>query len=245
MNPEVHIFTRPEIMADSLAEEFYRYVLNQFATKNNLFIALSGGNTPLMFFEILCEFDSQKKNKIDWRKLHFFWGDERCVPSTDPDSNFGNAERVLFSKINIPKENVYRIAGENDPEMECDRYSKLIQQTVPSKNGMPIFDWVFLGIGEDGHTASLFPNQMELITSDKICAVSKHPESGQNRITLTGKVINMSKRVTFLASGVEKQEVVKQILNKEAASKKYPAAKIMPENGRVDWYLDSLAADLI
>jgi 6-phosphogluconolactonase len=245
MNPEVYIFTHPQAMAETLAEEFYRYVLNQFITRNNLFVALSGGTTPLMFFEVLSDFNSQKKNKIDWKKLHFFWGDERCVSHDDPESNYGNANKVLFSKIDIPQKNVYPINGDSDPVLECENYAKLIKKTVPSSSGTPIFDWIFLGIGEDGHTASLFPDQMDLLTSDKICEIAIHPETKQQRITLTGKTINMAKRITFMVTGVEKQDVVKQILNKEAPAKKYPASKITPEKGRIDWYLDSQAAELI
>lgn len=245
MNPEVFIFTHPQAMAESLAEEFYRYVLNQFMTRNNLFIALSGGTTPLMFFEVLSDFNSQKKNKIEWKKLHFFWGDERCVSHSDPDSNYGNANRVLFSKIDIPEKNVHPISGDGDPVIECENYANLIKQTVPSTSGTPAFDWIFLGIGEDGHTASLFPDQMDLISSEKICELAVHPKTEQQRITLTAKTINRAKRITFMATGKEKQEVVKQILNKETPSKKYPAAKIAPEKGRVDWYLDAFAAELI
>lgn len=245
MNPEVYIFTHAEVMAESLAEEFYRYVLNQFMTRNNLYIALSGGNTPLLFFKILSEFNSQKKNKIEWKKLHFFWGDERCVPHSDPESNYGNANKVLFSKIDIPQKNIYPINGENNPAVECDNYSKLITKTVPSSSGKPIFDWIFLGVGEDGHTASLFPDQPQLLTSDNICELAVHPESKQQRITLTGKTICMAKRITFMATGIEKQEVIKQIFNKESPAKKYPAARIYPEKGRIDWYLDSLAAEFI
>lgn len=245
MVPNIRIFTKPEIMADSLAEEFYRYVNNQFLTKNNLYIALSGGTTPLLFFNNLSQFDQQKTNKVDWKKIHFFWGDERCVPPDHEESNFGSANKVLFSLINIPEGNIHRIEAENDPESEAERYSQLILQLVPSKNGLPIFDWIFLGVGDDGHTASIFPNHTEAISSQKICCVTTHPESKQKRITLTGTVINMARRVTFMATGEEKQEIVSHIINNEPPSKKYPAAKIVPKNGTIDWYLDSLAADLI
>ena len=199
----------------------------------------------MLFFKILSEFNEQKKNKVDWKRIHFFWGDERCVPPDHDDSNFGSANSVLFSVIDIPEGNVHRIQGESNPDEEADRYSKLLSQLVPSKNGIPIFDWVFLGVGEDGHTASIFPNQIEFINSSKVCVVAKQPDNGQLRITLTGTVINMAKRVTFMATGEEKQEVVKHIINNEAPSKKYPAAKIAPQTGRVDWYLDALAADQI
>jgi 6-phosphogluconolactonase len=245
MEPEIRIFTKPEIMADSLAEEFYRYVNNQFLTKNILYIALSGGTTPLLFFKNLSEFDQQKVNKVDWKRIHFFWGDEHCVPPTHEDSNFGSAYKVLFSLINIPEGNIHRIEAENNPEQEAERYSQLILQLVPSKNGIPIFDWIFLGVGDDGHTASIFPDQIDVISSSKLCCVTKHPETEQARITLTGTVINMARRITFMATGQEKQEIVKHIINNEVQAKKYPAAKIVPKNGRLDWYLDALAADLI
>jgi 6-phosphogluconolactonase len=245
MKPEVRIFTQPEIMADSLAEEFYRYVTEQYLTRQRLYIALSGGNTPLLFFSNLSAYDQQKKNKIDWKRLIFYWGDERCVPPDNEESNFGNANRVLFSLINIPPENIHRIKGENDPVQEVERYSKLLLETVPAKGGIPVFDWIFLGVGEDGHTASIFPNQIGIVNSTKICEVSIHPTTGQKRITMTGSVLNMAKRVTFMATGAEKQDVVKHIINNEAPAKKYPASMIKPQYGKVDWFLDSVAADLI
>jgi 6-phosphogluconolactonase len=245
MNPKVRIFTRPEIMADSLAEEFYRSVIEQFTKQQTLYIALSGGNTPLLFFSNLSAFDQSKKNKIDWKRIHFFWGDERCVPPDSEESNFGNANRVLFSLIDIPKENVHRILGENDPDKEVSRYTDLLLKTVPLKHGIPIFDWVFLGVGEDGHTASIFPDQINVVNSEKLCVITKHPESGQSRITMTGKILNLAKRVTFMATGEEKATVVKQIVNNEAPSRKYPAALIKPQYGRIDWFLDTEAADQI
>jgi len=245
MKPEIRIFTKPEIMADSLAEEFYRSVIEQFTKQQNFYIALSGGNTPLLFFSNLSAFDQSKKNKIDWKRIHFFWGDERCVPPDSEESNFGNANKVLFSLIDIPKENVHRIMGENEPGEEVKRYSDLLIKTVPLKHGVPIFDWVFLGVGDDGHTASIFPDQISVINSDKLCVITKHPESGQSRITMTGKILNIAKRITFMATGEEKSTVVKQIVNNEAPSKKYPAALIKPQYGKIDWFLDTEAADLI
>lgn len=245
MKADIRIYTSVEIMADSLAEEFYRHVIRELGTKSRLNIALSGGNTPLLFFEILKNFDQQRINKIDWKKINFFWGDERCVPPDSEESNYGNAQKVLFSQIGIPEGNIYRVYGENDPEEEAIRYAEQILKLVPVKGGLPVFDWIFLGIGEDGHTASIFPNQMNLITSTKVCEVAKHPETGQLRVTLTGTAINMAKRITFLAAGENKQEVVSALVNREPAAKKYPAAKIVPEHGNLDWYLDSAAAEQI
>lgn len=245
MKSELRIFTEPDIMANSLSEEFYRYINQLFNQKNVVNIALSGGNTPLLFFTKLAEYNEQKQNKIDWKKIHFFWGDERCVPESHPDSNFGRANNVLFSKIEIPEKNVLKINGERDPETEAEQYAQNIIRLVPKQNGVPSFDWVFLGVGTDGHTASIFPDQIGLINSEKICEVTIHPQSKQKRITVTGKILNSAKRVTFLATGEHKQEVIKNIINKEGPYKTYPAFHIKSEIGLTDWYLDSKASDLI
>ena len=245
MEPDLKIFTTPEIMAESLSEEFYRYANSCLLTRNKLNIALSGGNTPSLFFKFLSDFDQQKANKMDWRKIHFFWGDERCVPPNHKESNYGNANDLLFSKINIPESNIHRIEGENDPDEEVERYSNLLQKLVEQKGGIPIFDWIFLGLGEDGHTASIFPNQLGLMTSDKICEIGLHPDSGQKRITLTGTVLNMAKRITFVVAGANKQDVLSQIINRDRSAKDYPGAKIQAKNGKIDWYLDASAAEQI
>lgn len=245
MKPEVKIFTKPETMAESLSEEFYRYVNNGLLTKNKFNVALSGGNTPELFFKNLSEFDRQKANKMNWSKIHFFWGDERCVPPDHKESNYGSANKELFSKINIPESNIHRIEGEKDPEEEVVRYSELLGKFIERKGGIPIFDWIFLGVGEDGHTASIFPDQMDLIASDKICEIGIHPVSGQKRITLTGSVLNMAKRITFMAVGTEKQDVINHIINRNRAANNFPAAKIQAQNGKVDWYLDAAAAEQI
>lgn len=245
MKADIRIYTSAEIMAESLAEEFYRHGIKELATRSGLNIALSGGNTPLLFFETLKNFDQERRNRIDWKKINFFWGDERCVSPDSEESNYGNAQKVLFSQIGIPDKNIHRVYGENDPGEEVIRYADLILKHVPAKKALPVFDWVFLGIGEDGHTASIFPNQMNLISSTRVCEIAAHPESGQARITLTGSAINMAKRITFMAAGESKQEVVRVLVNREPIAKKYPAAKIIPEHGTLDLYLDSAAAEQI
>jgi len=245
MKHDVKIYTSPERMAESLSEDFYRYINNELLTRNKLNIALSGGNTPALFFKSLSEFDQQKANKMDWRKIHFFWGDERCVAPDHEESNFGSANKLLFSRIDIPETNIHRIEGENNPEEEVIRYSEILKKMVELKGGIPIFDWIFLGIGEDGHTASIFPDQLNLLTSEKICEIAVHPKSGQKRITLTGSVLNMAKRITFMATGEKKQDILDQIINRGRSAKQYPAAQIQALNGKLDWYLDAAAAEQI
>lgn len=199
---------------------------------SELNIALSGGNTPIEVFKTLA---ADYSTKIEWNRINFYWVDERCVSPVSPESNFGNAYNTLFKFINISPARLHRIDGENDPEKEAERYSELVSHTIPAINSLPSFDIILLGIGDDGHTASIFPNQMELITVDKIYAVAIHPDTGQKRITMTGSLINNAKYIYFLVSGKNKENVVKNILDGNEEAKKYPANYIKPVNGEMIW----------
>lgn len=152
--------------------------------------------------------------------------DERCVPPDDEESNYGMTKKYLLNKINIPLINVHRIFGEKDPAEEAKRYSEIVKLNLEVKNSLPELDLILLGVGEDGHTASIFPDQMELLNSNEIYAAAKHPGSGQARITLTGKIINNADRIYFLVAGKSKAEVVNKILNRKGDYLKYPAAHI-------------------
>ena len=154
-------------------------------------------------------------------------------------------KKFLFDKIEIPEENIHRIRGENIPEKEVVRYTAEIDGLLKFKNKYPNFDLMILGIGTDGHTASIFPDQLKLINSEKVCAVAVHPKSGQKRVTLTGSVINNSDNTFFMITGDGKAKVVADILKKKKDYKKYPAASIDPAIGIYEWYLDSSAAKLI
>lgn len=227
-----------------VAKAFADYLSELIAKKNGLVtIALSGGSTPKILFALLAE--DYYKNKIDWSKVHLFWGDERCVPPTHADSNFKMTDEQLLSKINIPAENIHRVLGENDPESEAIRYSKEITSILTKVNDIPCFDLVMLGMGDDGHTLSIFPHQMELLESDKICEVAIHPTSGQKRVTLTGTVANNAKNVAFLATGKSKAEKILSITKQKDDWNKYPASYINPSKGNLYWYLDEEAAELI
>ena len=223
-----------------LSFEFCDELMKISSQKEKCFIALSGGSTPKIIFQTLSE---HFKDKIHWNKIHLFWSDERCVPPDDSESNYGMAKQYLLNFISIPEENIHRIKGENEPEQEAVRYSKEIKNIVNSKNGLPSFDLVMLGIGEDGHTASIFPDQMHLLNSNKICDVAVHPLSGQKRITLTGKVINNSDKVIFLLTGRSKADILKKII--EDNKKIYPAEFINPVNGELIFFVDDEAAELL
>ena len=175
----------------------------------------------------------------DWKHVHLYWGDERCVPPSDPQSNYGNAMRGFLEVIKFPEENIHPIMGGADsPEEEASRYEDLLKKQLPMLGGYPVFDWIWLGLGEDGHTVSIFPEQMDLWKSDRLCELSHHPESGQKRITLTGGVINAARRIAFLVAGKNKSDVVNQIVMKEGNYLSYPASYVSLDSGAVEWYLD-------
>jgi 6-phosphogluconolactonase len=221
---------------EELAGNFASILLHDVNNGRGLFnLALSGGSTPKVVFDFLA---LDYKTKIEWNKIRFFWGDERCVPPDHPDSNYLMTYKHLFSKIVIPEKNVFRIKGENETELETLRYSEVILKNVPSVNDIPSFDLIMLGLGEDGHTASIFPDSINLINSKRICEVSQHPVFSQKRITLSGTVINNSKKVVFLITGKNKNKIIDIIVNRKEGFEKLPASHINPVKGELIWLLD-------
>lgn len=220
--------------------EWLKEIINK---KEKVTIALSGGSTPKSLFDY---WSKLTEGDIDWTKIKFFWGDERCVPPTDNDSNFKMTKEHLFNNIPVPQENIFRIRGENSPDKEAVVYGELLNREVELNNGVPAFDLVILGMGDDGHTASVFPHEIGLWNSSENCVVATHPISGQKRISLTGKVINAAHNVAFLVTGENKADKVKQIFEQpEESEKKYPAALVQPESDNLLWFLDEKAAKLI
>lgn len=240
--PVIRIFPTMDRLAKAFATELSARI-NTELQKNRFFtLALSGGNTPRILFDEVADHYS---GAIPWKKVQLFWGDERCVPSTHHDSNYKMAWQYLIDRISIPGANIHRIIGEARPEAESARYSREISDYTRSRNGWPEFDMILLGVGEDGHTASIFPDQMNLLHSDKICAVSVHPVTGQKRITITGEVIRNARSVVFLVGGSSKSGIIRNILRGEKAAEGYPAAKVAEYAGHVEWYLDGEAARLL
>jgi len=223
-----------------LAFTFCEELLKLSKTKSEFVLSLSGGSTPRIIFETIAD---DYREKIKWDKLHLFWSDERCVPPADDESNFGMTKKYLLDYIKIPEENIHRIMGESDPQFEAKRYSDEIEKTVNLVNGIPKFDLIMLGIGEDGHTASIFPDQMHLLNSQKICDVAIHPSTGQKRVTMSGRVINNSNAAIFLVTGKSKAVILKEIL--EEKKKIYPAEFINPVSGNLNYFVDEEASSLL
>jgi 6-phosphogluconolactonase len=212
------------------------------ATKGEapVYIALSGGSTPQDIFDVLA---GEFRMKINWQKFRFYWVDERCVPPSHPDSNFGMAWEHLFSKLDIAPHQIHRVMGESAPEEALAQYTRLIQTTVPLTDGIPQFNLTFLGMGDDGHTASIFPHQIELWHSFQMCELATHPVSQQKRITLTGRVINHSQQIVFMVTGANKAAKVHEIFTQSPSSIKYPASLVEMKNTL--WLLDQAAISKI
>ena len=226
-------------VAHEFAVEFVQLLQQLTASQSRVAVSLSGGSTPRLLFEVLAQ---EFHDAVNWKKVHFFWGDERCVAPTDPESNFGVANNLFLSKIDIPAGNIHRVHGESDPAGECIRYSQTIKNNVDQDNsGTPHIDIMLLGMGDDGHTASIFPAEIEIMDSDQFCEVAIHPQNGQRRITLTGKIINASKHVFFLVTGAGKAEVLFEIISKSGNYNSYPASHISPASGST-FYVDKAAA---
>lgn len=203
-------------------------------------IALSGGSTPALLFDLWA---NECIDITPWERIRVFWVDERCVPPEDSDSNYGMTRSLLLGVVPIPYENVFRICGESkSAKKEAIRYSELVNQQLPKKNGWPEFDIVLLGVGEDGHTSSIFPGQEELLSTDIIYAATINPHNGQKRIAMTGWPILNARRVIFLVTGKNKAEVVDEIYRSGDTG---PAAYIAHHAENVELFADSGAAAYI
>ncbi|WP_068471580.1 6-phosphogluconolactonase [Saccharicrinis aurantiacus] len=218
-----------------LAQHFGRVLLNRTQKSDKVTIALSGGSTPKAIFE---ELAAEYANEIDWTKVFLFWGDERCVPPTDEESNYLMTKTHLLNKVTIPEVNVFRVKGELNIDAAVEDYQKVLLAELPQSNGLPQFDLMILGMGDDGHTASVFPYQINLWDKPEVCVAAQHPESKQNRVSLTGGVINNAKEIFFLVTGSNKADKLSEILNKKEGYKQYPAALV----DKPTWLLDSAAA---
>jgi 6-phosphogluconolactonase len=205
-------------------------------------VALSGGSTPKGIFQYISQYAA---DSILWDNIRLFWGDERCVPPEHEESNYKMTMDNLLVNVPLSSPNIFRIKGENDPVKEAKRYSTLVSGLLSLKENNPVFDMVILGLGEDGHTASVFPPDINLFDSEKLFAVVKNPYTGQKRITATGRIINNARNVFFLITGSSKAEMVARIIKKQEGYENLPASRVMPESKNLFWLLDEQAAELL
>ena len=239
MNHSLNIFETTEDTARAVAELILAKAKEKNKQSHPFNIAISGGSTPKLLFTLLA---SEYVDSIPWHFVRLFWVDERCVSPTNVESNFGMTYQTLLKHVPLHEANTYRMQGEGDPQTEVNRYQALLEKELPMTNGYPQFDLVLLGMGDDGHTASIFPNDMSLLDTELAVAIGTHPTSGQKRITLTGPTILHAKQVVFLITGESKSGVLRQIIQNEPNSDLYPTSHIHSITGEVDYYLDKSAA---
>ena len=242
MTESINIFSTKEVLAEKFCEEFF-FLSERFKERKKFFnVALSGGKTPEIIFQT---FADNYANKINWKNVRFFWGDERCVTPDNPESNYGMTKKFLLDRISIPPENVYRIFGENNPADEALRYQEQFLKLFNDNIANAKFELTMLGLGDDGHTASIFPNSLQLLSAQELFAVAEHPVTKQKRITATGRLINNSEKIFFFVTGENKSSVLHEIIGRQNNYLEYPAAHIEPINGTLEWYVDKSAASLL
>jgi len=238
---EIRILTTPQELSEVAAEEVVRAAKEALAERGRFTIALSGGSTPKNLFNLLA---TNARNVLPWDCTFFFWGDERHVPPTDPDSNYRMAEETMLSKIPVNVGNVFRVPAENpDASAVAEAYEQTLRKFFQLEPGqVPVFDLILLGMGLDGHTASLFPNTAGLQEKARLVIANWVDKLKASRITLTVPVLNAARCVAFMVSGIDKAAVLRTVLEENAPAEQYPSKLIRPERGKLLWLLDRAAA---
>ncbi len=237
--PSVFVFDTPEQVAQAAAERFVDYSIASIHDHGSFAIALAGGSTPRRAYELLATDDF--RSRIEWSLVHLFFGDERMVPPDSPESNYRMVNDALLARVPLPPQNVHRIKGETTP-YECAESYEAELKSFFGTTDWPRFDLVLLGMGDDAHTASLFPGSDALQEEMKWVVATAQPQSQQARITLTLPVINHAARVTFLVTGEKKAAPLAHVLHGDATNEELPAQKIRPAQGILEWLVDRSAA---
>jgi len=237
--PSVHVLPGLEAMS-WLAAHAFTDLSKKLVEENGAFsAAISGGATPRRLYELLGS--EQYSGEIPWEKVHIFWTDERCVPPGSPDSNYGSARGLMLSRVPIPDGNVHRIKGEEKPEEAALMYEDEIRRFF-GRSAMPVFDLVILGVGEDGHTASLFPGSDALGEMERLAVPVYAERLKSRRVTLTLPAINNADRVLFMVAGEAKAEAVHRVIDGVYGDPHYPASLVHPVHGKLFWFIDEPAA---
>jgi 6-phosphogluconolactonase len=238
--PEIEIVPDPPSLAKRALEEFLQLASETLPKKHKFTVALAGGSTPRQMYSLLAI------QELDWSQVHIFWGDERCVSPDSPDSNYRMANEILLSHISLPDMNIHRIQGELPAEEAAREFET--ELNLCFNNELPHFDLVLLGLGGDGHTASLFPGTPALFEKKRWVSVVHHdvpPPPLVDRVTLTLPVINAAKRILFLVSGAEKAERLAKVLQGPYQPELQPAQAVKPKEGSLLWLMDKDAARLL
>lgn len=244
MEPEIVICRDPADLAAQAAERVAGLVTAAGLEWRSISIALAGGSTPRALYQLLAA--PPYHGQLQWPLVHFFWGDERAVPAGDKDSNYQMAWDALLSKVPVPEANIHRMVADG-PDLDAAARAAeaaLVAHFKPAPGELPRFDLVLLGLGDDGHTASLFPGMPSLDEQTRLVVASPPGRLPPpvDRLTLTLPVLNAAAHVLFLVSGAGKADTVRQVLDPPAGAPSLPAARVRPAGGQLTWMLDAAAA---
>jgi len=238
----IEVLPDAEALALRAADAFAMVAQAAAAARGRFAVALSGGDTPRALYRHLAR--QQFAQKVPWRRVHLYWGDERCVPPDDAASNYGSARDAFIRHVPVSADSVHRMRGEDDPETAALAYEAVLRDLAKLErpvSEVPVFDLVLLGLGRDGHTASLFPHSPALDEEERFCVATAAPD-GASRLSVTLPVINSARRVMVLVSGVEKAGMVAEVFEGFRLPKAVPAQAIAPVKGQLLWLMDEAAA---
>lgn len=241
---ELRVFESAAQMARHAAIEFSRRALEAVNSRGWFRVALAGGSTPRQLYALLASTEDPVRDQVPWAKTQFFWGDERLVPPSSPESNYWMANEAMLSKVPVPAENIHRIPAElPDPQVAARRYEEELRRVFHlDPGGKPRFDLMILGMGAEGHTASLFPGSEWIHENTRLVVAAWVEKLNAFRITLTPGVFNQAACVMFLISGAEKAETLKQVLEGPTRPELFPVQAIRPVDGSLLWLVDGAAA---
>jgi 6-phosphogluconolactonase len=245
---DIRIVANVETLRWEAAEEFERLAGAAAGTTGVFTVGLAGGSTPKALYALLAAEDGPPfRARLPWERIHFFWGDERHVPPDHPDSNYRMVDQAMLSRVPVPPQNVHRIKAE-DPDAckVADEYAEALRQFFrPGAGRIPRFDLILLGMGPDGHTASLFPGTDAVREQEQLVAAPWVEKLRTHRITLTPPVLNNATCVIFIVSGEEKAETLREVIQGDYQPDRLPAQVIRPTHGRLLWLVDRPAARLL
>lgn len=241
---EIRVFPDLKELSYCAAEVFARLARKSFAANKSRFtVALSGGSTPKSLYQMLSSEEESFHNSVEWHKVHLFWSDERCVAPDSKESNFKTALDDLIRPLGISAMNYHRLKGEIEPQIAADEYERLLRLYFNlGEHDVPHFDLILLGMGADGHTASLFPGGEVLTETIRLVAAPFVEKLKAHRLTFTPHVINYAANVVFLVAGADKAEALQAVLEGEYLPEKYPSQIVKPANGRLLFLADEAAA---
>jgi len=242
IKPEINVVSDSDALYHAGADEFVHCAQDAIARSQRFCVALSGGNTPRGVHSVLA---ANAKASLPWNQIYIFFGDERHVPPGDPESNYRMANETLLSRVPLPAANIFRVPAELDAEVAARQYEDQLRAFFrPSPGAWPRFDLIFLGLGDDGHTASLFPQSAALNESTRLVVANWVDKLHSYRVTFTYPVLNHAAEIAFLVSGQSKAQILRDVL-KPTGDASYPAQRVRPLDGRLLWILDRAAAKLL